>query len=140
MILKKENIFINQSFENKDSVFDFLSIIFVTNRATTVEYKESMIKRDLDSSVAIGNYLALVHGDFQGQKYILENSIIFIHLKDDLIWDNQPIRFVIGLALNNKDQMGYIEKIGLAFFDIDNVNKLLNKANLTKDDVIEFLQ
>ncbi|CAT05334.1 PTS system mannitol-specific transporter subunit IIA [Mesomycoplasma conjunctivae] len=140
MILKKENIFINQSFENKDSVFDFLSIIFVTNRATTIEYKESMIKRDLDSSVAIGNYLALVHGDFQGQKYILENSIIFIHLKDDLIWDNQPIRFVIGLALNNKDQMEYIEKIGLAFFDIDNVNKLLNKANLTKDDVIEFLQ
>ncbi|MDW2891607.1 hypothetical protein [Mesomycoplasma ovipneumoniae] len=40
-----------------------------------------MEKRDLESSVALGNYLALAHGNYDSNDLIFKNSIEIIHLK-----------------------------------------------------------
>ncbi|MDW2852618.1 PTS sugar transporter subunit IIA [Mesomycoplasma ovipneumoniae] len=69
-----------------------------------------MEKRDLESSVALGNYLALAHGNYEGNDLIFKNCIEIIHLKNTLYWDNQPVRFIIGLAVKNNDQIDYIQK------------------------------
>ncbi|MDW2906869.1 PTS sugar transporter subunit IIA [Mesomycoplasma ovipneumoniae] len=139
MDLKIENIQLNQTIESKKEAFTKLIEIFQAKNCCKYEYLQSMEKRDLESSVALGNYLALVHGNYDSNDLIFKNCIEIIHLKNTLYWDDQPIRFIIGLAVKNDDQINYIEKIGLAFIEIEKVEEILNSQNLTKEKILNWI-
>ncbi|AGQ51170.1 PTS system mannitol-specific component IIA [Mesomycoplasma hyopneumoniae 7422] len=100
---------------------------------------QSMEKRDLESSVALGNFLALPHGNFEGNNLIFRNCIEIIHLKNTLNWDGQPVKFVIGLAVKNSEQIDYIQKIGLAFIDVEKVEEILNDSDLSKQKILDWI-
>ncbi|CNR94365.1 Mannitol-specific phosphotransferase enzyme IIA component [Salmonella enterica subsp. enterica serovar Typhimurium str. DT104] len=84
MNLKLENIHLNQIITSKKQAFEKLIRIFQQKNCCEFEYLQSMEKRDLESSVALGNFLALPHGNFEGNNLIFRNCIEIIHLKNTL--------------------------------------------------------
>lgn len=139
MNLKLENIHLNQTINSKKEAFERLIKIFQKKNCCKYQYLQSMEKRDLESSVALGNYLALAHGNYEGNDLIFQNCIEIIHLKNTLDWDGQPVRFIIGLAVKNTEQIDYIQKIGLAFIEIEKVEEILNDPNLNKEKVFNWI-
>ncbi|WP_215800013.1 PTS sugar transporter subunit IIA [Mesomycoplasma hyorhinis] len=139
-ILKSENIFLNQELNSKKEVFDFVFKIFFNNNSVKEQYLKSMIKRDENSSVALGNYLVLPHGEADSEKYILKNDVCIVHLKNELIWDNQKTKIIFALALKGDTQMEFIQIAGISFSDEQKVKKLVYKTNINKEDIINFLK
>lgn len=137
--IKEEDIYLNVELKNKKDIFNFVFQEFKNKDAVHEGYLESMISRDQISSVALGNYLFLPHGKFEDQDLIIKNSIIFISLKEEIIIDDQNIKFIVGLALNNDNQIDAISKIALAFMDENKLNQIMRKSNLNKEDIINFL-
>ncbi|WGI36629.1 PTS sugar transporter subunit IIA [Mesomycoplasma lagogenitalium] len=138
-MLDKKSIYLNVDLKNKKEIFEFVFDKFKSQNSVTDQYLNSMIQRDKESSVAIGNYLFLPHGNFDCSPFVLKNNIIFVSLKDIIKIDNQLIKFVVALALKPENQMEAIGNIGIAFSDEDEVKKLVNKKELTIDDILSFL-
>ncbi|UVD81732.1 PTS sugar transporter subunit IIA [Mycoplasma iguanae] len=136
----KENIFLNQEIHSKQEAIKKVMEIFLEKNAVFAEYESSIIKRDQDASVALGNFLALPHGQLDSEHLIKSNCVILIHTKELFYWDNEPIRFIFALALKNQNQMEFIQKAGVTFSDIDEVNKYLNKKDLTVDDLFNWIE
>ncbi|MXR12727.1 PTS mannitol transporter subunit IIABC [Mycoplasma hyopneumoniae] len=139
MNLKLENIHLNQIITSKKQAFEKLIRIFQQKNCCEFEYLQSMEKRDLESSVALGNFLALPHGNFEGNNLIFRNCIEIVHLKNTLNWDGRPVKFVIGLAVKDSEQIDYIQKIGLAFIDVEKVEEILNDSDLSKQKILDWI-
>ncbi|MXR08279.1 PTS sugar transporter subunit IIA [Mesomycoplasma hyorhinis] len=139
-ILKKENIFLNQELYSKNEIFNFVFKVFFNNNSITKEYLDSMIKRDQLSSVALGNYLLLPHGDSDSEKHILKNDVCIVHLKNELKWDNQIVKIIFALALKGDSQMEFIQLAGISFSDENKVKELVYNPNINKEEIINFLR
>ncbi|WP_391591510.1 PTS system, mannitol-specific transporter subunit IIA [[Mycoplasma] cavipharyngis] len=139
MLLTKDKIYLKANLVNKDQIFNFVFNVFYQSNCVSKEYLASIKARDAEASVALGNYLFLVHAQFSGLKYVKQDSVIFIELKDTIIIDNQKVKFVVALALKSNQQMDLMSKVALAFFDQEKLEKLINNDNLTKEAIIEFL-
>ncbi|MXR05903.1 PTS sugar transporter subunit IIA [Mesomycoplasma flocculare] len=139
MNLKVENILLNQVITSKKQAFETLIKIFTKKNCCNLEYLESMEKRDFESSVALGNYLALVHGTYEGSGLVFQNCMQIIHLKNTLEWDGQHIKFIIGLAVKSSEQINYIQKIGLAFIQKEKVESIMNDPYLTKEKILVWI-
>lgn len=139
-MLLKENIFINVDLKNKQAIFEFINQCMLQNQVVKTGYLTSIIARDQQASVALGNYLFLPHPLNDDQHLVIKSTIVFVSLKQTISINNQPIKFVIGLALKNHEQIDVITQIGLAFMDSEKVQKLVNDTNLTKEKIISFLE
>jgi len=124
MKINKENIIIDCSFNNKTEAIKFIGLELLNRGLIHKEYIDSMIERDKKHSVAIGNFIAIPHGEYESKKYILKNGILIIKLKEVLLWDEQEVKVIIALALAGDDQLEMLQSIGVAFSDEQEVNKV----------------
>ncbi|QBQ07465.1 PTS system, mannitol-specific IIA component [Spiroplasma gladiatoris] len=139
MKLKEENIFLNIDLKNKEEVFEFLEEKLISLNLGNKEFIESMKSRDKKASVALGNYLALPHCEYEFSKKIKKSNLIIIKLKEKLIWDGSEILFVICLISSNDEQMDILANIGISFSDDDEVLNLFNTVKDAKQ-IIEFIE
>ncbi|VEU59471.1 PTS sugar transporter subunit IIA [Mesomycoplasma neurolyticum] len=139
MKLTKNNIFLNQNLKNKNEIFEHIFNYFFKKGSVTKDFLISMIKRDVESSVAIGNYLFLPHANFDGKNSVLKNDIVFLHLKKTIIIDDQKIKFVVGLACYDAKHIEALQKIAIAFSNIEKIEKLVNKLFINYEDILKIL-
>ncbi|PAF54715.1 PTS sugar transporter subunit IIA [Mycoplasmopsis agassizii] len=138
-MIKLENIKINQNFKDKYEIFKIAEEDLVKLNSVKRGYQQAMINRDKSASVALGNYLFLPHGEDGSQDLILKNEVLVYHLKDVINIDENEIKVVVVLALKASNQMEYIEKIGIAFSDIDDVEKVMFDEQVTAQKIHDFL-
>lgn len=138
-ILKEEFIKCNVEVNNKTEAINLVFKIMQENQAVKPEYLQSMIKRDEKVSVAIGNLLAIVHGEENSDNLINHNFICLIHLKNEIEWDNNLVKVVLGLAVSRESTMEIIGNIGVAFSDIDEVNKIFKSSDVSPSKILEWL-
>ncbi|WHQ36845.1 PTS sugar transporter subunit IIA [Spiroplasma sp. SV19] len=136
MILQAKDIYLNKSFSNKSEAIEYVGNLMIEKGWINESYKKGMFLRDQKVSVAIGNYLAIPH--CEETENINEEGIIFLKLKDELQWDHQPIRFVIGLALKGNHQIDTLQDIAFLFSDEDTVLDFYQKCS-TVSEIIAYL-
>ncbi|WP_100255002.1 PTS sugar transporter subunit IIA [Spiroplasma clarkii] len=117
MKISQENVLVDLNFANKNEVLNFIGAEFSKRNWTKPEYTQSLINRDQADSVAIGSYLALVHGQQQDCDLILQEGVLVIRLANSLQWDQQVVKWVIGLALKGDNQLEFLQNIAIAFSD-----------------------
>ena len=138
-ILKEEFIKCNVEVNNKTEAINLVFKIMQENHAVKPEYLQSMIKRDEKVSVAIGNLLAIAHGEENSDNLINHNFICLIHLKNEIEWDNNLVKVVLGLAVSRESTMEIIGNIGVAFSDLDEVNKIFKSSDVSPSKILEWL-
>lgn len=138
-ILKEEFIKCNVEVNNKTEAINLVFKIMQENQAVKSEYLQSMIKRDEKVSVAIGNLLAIAHGEENSDNLINHNFICLIHLKNEIEWDNNLVKVVLGLAVSRESTMEIIGNIGVAFSDLDEVNKIFKSSDESPSKILEWL-
>lgn len=138
-ILKEEFIKCNVEVNNKTEAINLVFKIMQENHAVKPEYLQSMIKRDEKVSVAIGNLLAIAHGEENSNNLINHNFICLIHLKNEIEWDNNLVKVVLGLAVSRESTMEIIGNIGVAFSDLDEVNKIFKNSDVSASKILQWL-
>ncbi|EXU60040.1 PTS sugar transporter subunit IIA [Mycoplasma mycoides] len=134
-MLETKNIHLNKTFNSKQECLDHLKEL-LKQENVSLEYIDSINKRQEACSFNIGSKIAIPHGTYEGMLSLKKSLIIVIHLQKPLIWDDSEVQLVIGLALKQEDQIDMLQNIAINAMNDDLFNDLLK--NPTIDKVISF--
>jgi mannitol/fructose-specific phosphotransferase system IIA component len=84
-------------------------------------YIESMLARDAKFSVAIGNAIAIPHGEVEGKSAIRHTGLVVLAYPDGLDWHGTPVSLVIGIAAQGEEHLEFLAQIADAFDEEDKV-------------------
>ncbi|WPL40267.1 PTS sugar transporter subunit IIA [Malacoplasma iowae] len=137
--LNTNNILIGVDIKNKNDAFNKVFECLKKQNAIEDKYLNSMIERDKNSSVAIGNFIAIAHGTVETKDLIKKDAMCILVLKNPIDWDGNEVKVVLGLALSGDKTMDVIGNIGVAFSDDEEVKNFYYKNDLTSNEVLEWL-
>ena len=110
---------------------------FVELGATTQEYADAMWEREQIASSYLGNSVAMPHGTDESRKYVNFGQIVFIRFATPFIWDDEEVKFCIGIAAQGDEHIEIIGNLAETLLDDDKFQILLNATN--KFQVLEIL-
>lgn len=94
------------------------------------KYIESMIKRNKDVSVYVGNGVAIPHGQSNDESLIKNSGISFMSFPKGINWEGNKVFLVIGIAGKGKEHMDLIGMLGAKLSDEKIVQQLANAKTL----------
>ncbi len=110
-MLRHDDIILNQPKEDKVTAIKRCGELLVNAGYASEEYIDGMIKRDASFSVAIGNLIAIPHGETEYKKYIKKTGISVITYPEAIDWDGNQVNMVIGIAGLGEEHMEVLENI-----------------------------
>ncbi|MDR1386673.1 MAG: PTS sugar transporter subunit IIA [Propionibacteriaceae bacterium] len=84
-------------------------------------YIDSMLARDAKFSVAIGNAIAIPHGEVEGKAAIRRTGLTVLTYPDGIDWHGVDVRLVIGIAAQGEEHLEVLARIADAFDQEDKV-------------------
>ncbi|MDR0539047.1 MAG: PTS sugar transporter subunit IIA [Spirochaetaceae bacterium] len=124
-MLKDEGIALNLPSEHKDEVIKRCGKMLADGGYSTERYIEGMLKRDAGFSCAIGNGIAIPHGEVEYKTEIRTTGFVVLTYPQGIDWSGQKIYLVIGIAARGEEHLDIIGNI-VDYFD-------------TEEDVQQFL-
>jgi mannitol/fructose-specific phosphotransferase system IIA component len=124
-MLKEENIVLNLASEGCEDVIRRCGRLLVDGGYAAERYIEGMLLRDSSFSCAIGNGIAIPHGEVAYKPDILATGFVVLTYPDGVDWHGQLVRLVIGIAARGEEHLDIIGNI-VDYFD-------------TEEDVSRFL-
>lgn len=138
LVFDEDSIFLNQKFSSKTEAIKAAGQILVDRGCVTPEYIPSMIDRDNDFSVYIGNGVAIPHGVAGSEKYIKRSGISFLQVPGGVNFgDGNTAKLVIGISGANGEHLEILAKLAGIFEDETNVDKLVQAA--TKEEILNMI-
>lgn len=137
-VLIENNIILNANFKNKTEAIIEAGKILVNNGYVKEQYIESMIERDKDISIYIGNNLAIPHGMPDSEPYILKSGISVIQVPNGVSFGEEDAYVVIGIAGKNNTHMDILEKIALVCMEEENIEKI--RTAKTKKEILDIFE
>lgn len=125
-ILSLDNIFLALDSEPHEDAIVRCGNILVDSGYVSPNYVEGMLKRNRSFSTAIGNYIAIPHGEKEYKKDILKTGICALTYPDGLSWDGETVYLVIGIAAQGDEHL-------------DILNNIVDKLD-TGEDVVRLVQ
>lgn len=99
--ISMDNVFLNQSFSDKNEVFDFISKHIEGKYALDFSFKQTLLEREQLSSTEVGNLVAMPHP----LKLCTDVSIVvIITLKKSMLWKNTYVKYIFMIAGNMNSQ------------------------------------
>lgn len=135
-ILPPKNVFLNQSFKNKEEGIRFAGRVLVDNGYVTESYIDAMIQREQLTSTYIGNEIAIPHGTDEAKEAILKSGITVIQVPEGIDFDGNTVRMVIGIAGKNGEHLGILSKIAETCSDLETVKKMTEAK--TVDELLSY--
>ncbi|GAY76682.1 PTS system, mannitol-specific IIB component [Sporolactobacillus inulinus] len=136
-ILRKENVFINQSFKSKEEVIRFAGQKLVEGGYVKPSYVEGMIARDQLMSTYMGNGIAIPHGTEEVKKEVLASGIVIIQIPESVDFNGNKVRLVFGIAGKNNSHLEILSKIAVACSDVINVGEMVRAQSV--DELITVI-
>jgi len=102
-IISEDLILLDYDIDNKDNVIEFLvDRMQKTNRITNGEIlTNDVYLREEEASTSMGFGVAIPHAQSSS---VLESSVVFIRLKNDITWnDDKGIRLIFGIFVNESN-------------------------------------
>jgi PTS system mannitol-specific IIC component len=129
-ILKKENVFINQSFKNKEEAIRFVGQKLVDSGYVKPSYVEGMIARDQLMSTYMGNGIAIPHGTEEVKKEVLASGIVIVQVPDSVDFEGNKVRLIFGIAGKNNSHLEILSKIAVVCSDMINVGEMVRAQSV----------
>ncbi len=129
-MLNKTEIILNQPSEHKDEAIKRCGELLCKAGYVSSEYIEGMLKRDNSFSTAIGNLIAIPHGEKEYAQYIKKTGLCVITYPDGIDWEGNEVKLVIGIAALGEEHLEILENIVEILEEEEDVLKLVNGANV----------
>lgn len=100
-------------------------------------YVEGMLARNRSFTTAIGNYIAIPHGEKEYKDDILRTGLSVLTYPDGLDWDGQKVCLVIGIAARGDEHLAILENIVDRLESGDDVLTLVNAGD--KKAILDLL-
>ncbi len=134
-MLRTEDIVLNQATESKEDAIKRCGELLTAAGYADAEYTEGMIARDKSFSVAIGNLIAIPHGEKEYKKYIKKTGLCVVTYPDGIDWDGQKVNLVVGIAALGEEHLSVLENIVDVLEEESDVVNLIS-AN-SKEKILE---
>ncbi|MDR1037917.1 MAG: PTS sugar transporter subunit IIA [Deltaproteobacteria bacterium] len=95
----------------------------------TERYIEGMLARDRKFSTAIGNMIAIPHGEIEFKKEIRHTGLVVCTYPSGLEWGTETVKLVVGIAAKGVEHIEILEIMGDAFEDESSVEELVASAD-----------
>jgi mannitol/fructose-specific phosphotransferase system IIA component len=137
------NIALNQHAKTKEEAIRQVGQLLVDNGNVEPEYIDSMIARNRDVSVYMGNFIAIPHGQEDGMKYIKKTGIAIVQYPWGVDFSDDPaqenlVTVVFGIAGLNGEHLQLLSQIALYCSNVENVQKLADAQSA--QEVINLLK
>jgi mannitol/fructose-specific phosphotransferase system IIA component len=134
-ILKNDNIILNAAKEGPEDAIRRCGRLLADGGYVNERYIEGMLARDKAASCAIGNFIAIPHGEIDYKKDINATGLVLITYPQAIDWNGVPVHIVIGIAAKGEehnDILGNIVDIFEDEEDIQNFLRLTDKAEILR--------
>lgn len=106
-------IFLNESFNSKEDIIQFISERLVVKNYVRDGFLESVLQREKIASTSFGK-IATPHGE---SSFVNKSIIVFLGLKKPIIWGNEKVKTIFLLCMQEKNSSEY-ERIYDELLDI----------------------
>jgi mannitol/fructose-specific phosphotransferase system IIA component len=131
-ILKRNNIVTELPPEGHEDVILRAGKMLVENGYVTERYVEGMIARDRSFSTAIGNLIAIPHGEKEYKSEILETGIVVLTYPDGIQWGENTVKLVVGIAAKGDEHLDILSRVVEALDEEAAVEKLVAEGDADK--------
>ncbi|CZQ99331.1 PTS sugar transporter subunit IIA [Trichococcus ilyis] len=131
--IKKEHILLDQTYNTAEEAIIAAGEFLVAQGLVSPPYIQSMLARHRKVSVYVGNFVALPHGDSEGQVHIEEEGICLIQVPDGVNFGNDldpQIATVLFVVALKERQLEALQDIAFFCSDIENVMALSDAKDL----------
>ncbi|MBS4210076.1 PTS mannitol transporter subunit IICBA [Bacillus sp. FJAT-50079] len=136
-LLLEENVFLNQSFVNKEEAIRFAGRALVKAGYVKESYIEAMIARDEMTSTYMGNDVAIPHGTEEAKKDVIKSGFTVIQVPNGVDFDGQKVRLIFGIAGKDGTHLEILSGIAVTCADMDNIEKLV--AAQTAREIMDMI-
>lgn len=131
-ILEKSNIIIGCETEDHEDAIRRCGNMLVESGYANEKYIEGMIARDRGFSTAIGNLIAIPHGEKEYKDQIIRTGIVVCTYPDGIEWNSEIVKLVIGIAAKGDEHLGILEQIVEVFEDESDVEAIVAASSIDK--------
>ena len=128
-MLKLSNIITGLTPEPYEDVIRRCGKMLLDSGYINEAYIEGMIARDRSFSTAIGNMIAIPHGEMAFKKEILHTGLVVLTYPDGVNWGDQTVKLVIGIAAKGDEHLNILEQIAEAFEEEEDVEAVVQIAD-----------
>ncbi len=132
-MLRAQEIVLGQTPETPIEAINRAGRLLVEAGYVDESYIEGMQKRDANFSTAIGNFIAIPHGEKEYKASIKKTGLCVITYPDGIDWNGTPVKIVIGIAAEGDGHLEILENIVEVLDTEEDVAALL--AN-SKEEII----
>ncbi len=135
-ILRKENIILNCPKKAKKEVLEDVGRMLYESGYTTEKYTEALMKKETIFNTAIGNDVAIPHGEEEMRGEILKSGIVVLVFPDGTDWDDgNVVKLVIGIAGVGNEHVEILSNIACLCSDEESVAKI---TRMNVDEIYEL--
>jgi len=133
---------LDKQFASKEEAIRYCGQMLVDAGCVSEHYIESMIEREENLSIYMGNSVAIPHGTDEGKKHVKKSGLVVVQVPEGVNFGEQGeekhARLLFGIAGKEEDHLSLIQKIALSCNDERNVLKMANATN--KEEILEILE
>ncbi|MBL5792004.1 PTS mannitol transporter subunit IICBA [Heyndrickxia sporothermodurans] len=124
-LLLEENVFLNQSFANKEEAIRFAGNALYKAGYVKESYIDAMIARDQITSTFMGNDVAIPHGTEEAKKDVLKSGFTVIQVPNGVDFDGNNVRLIFGIAGKDGTHLEILSGIAVTCSEMDNIEKMV---------------
>lgn len=129
-ILQKENIVIGCPSEAHEDAIRRAGRMLVDSGYAGERYIEGMIARDRGFSTAIGNHIAIPHGEKEYKADIKATGLVVLTYPDGIPWNDDLVKIVIGIAALGDEHLDILGHIVEALEDVKTVDEVVSRGDV----------
>ncbi len=131
-ILTRDSIRLGLPSTDKFTAIRQTGELLVSRGCVAPEYVDSMIVREEEVSIYMGNGLALPHCTNEGRVFIQKSGIVVFQYPQGIDFNGETAHILIGIAGAGEDHLAILQNVATTFMDCDDA--ALTKL-FTTDDV-----
>ncbi len=124
-LLTEDNIFLNQSFRNKEQAIRFAGEALVKAGYVQPSYVEEMLKREEITSTYMGNNVAIPHGTEEAKQAVIKSGFTVIQVPNGVDFNGESAKMIFGIAGNDGSHLEILSGIAVICADQANVDQLV---------------
>jgi len=126
-----ERIIVNQQFASAEIALQEIGAYLVQQGIVAEPYVDSLLRRQQQYGVYIGNFVALPHAEEQAHQWIMEEGVFLFQVPDGVDFGTEAeakIATILFVVVLKEKQLSFLQEIAFFCSDIQNV-RLLSDAN-----------
>ncbi|OTN77990.1 hypothetical protein A5886_003091 [Enterococcus sp. 8G7_MSG3316] len=130
MYIPIERIMVNQQFANAEMALKKIGTYLVQQQIVAEPYVDSLLRRQQQYGVYIGNFVALPHAEEQAQQWIIDEGVFLFQVPDGVDFGTTAeakIATILFVVVLKEKQLSFLQEIAFFCSDIQNV-RLLSDA------------